>query len=143
MTQEHKDALIEHCSKYKDCPMPVFENSPTKIGQDETSILANTITPSPIFGIVEQQEKGQRKFTKDDPAMDIDTSAAHQKKTSAAMKPSKEQIEIHRKWQAAAEAAGGHNARIVLGKLTAKKMIFDFLYDSFRPMNITEVHKVL
>jgi hypothetical protein len=35
---------------------------------------------------------------------------------------------------------GGTN--IVLNKAEGKKIIFDMLHDSFRPMNITEIHKV-
>eukprot|EP00957_Ditylum_brightwellii_P187904 14307253-Ditylum_brightwellii.AAC.1 len=48
---------------------------------------------------------------------------------------------MHRKWQAEAEKLGGPNVRIVVNKLEAKKLIFDTLHESFRPMNITEIYK--
>jgi hypothetical protein len=146
MTHEHQKALIEHCSKYKDCAMPIFALSPTKDGISSTIInhSANTITPLPILGNLEQQQEqhilGRQCI---DVALSSDTSMISNKKPSTELKPSKAQLEIHRKWQAAAEAEGGSNARIVLYKPTAKKMIFEFLFDAFRPMNITEIYKVL
>jgi hypothetical protein len=57
--------------------------------------------------------------------------------------PSVEALEIHRKWQAAAEAMGGPDARIIVEKKKAKKIIFALLYDSFRPMNITQIFSSL
>jgi hypothetical protein len=51
-------------------------------------------------------------------------------------------IELHKKWLEAAQAMGGNDARIVVSKPAAKKLIFDFLYDSFQPMNITQIFKV-
>jgi len=50
---------------------------------------------------------------------------------------------IHRKWQAAAEQMGGPDARIVVDKKAAKKLVFDLLYDAFCPMNITQIHAAL
>jgi hypothetical protein len=44
---------------------------------------------------------------------------------------------IHNKWQIAATAMGGPEARIVVDKKAAKKLIVDLLYDAFCPMNIT------
>jgi hypothetical protein len=63
-------------------------------------------------------------------------------KNAAKAPPSKEALAIHRKWQAEAEKHGGPDARIVVSKPAAKKLIFDMLHDSFRPMNITEIYQV-
>ena len=47
--------------------------------------------------------------------------------------------EAHRKWQAEAERLGGPNARVVVSKPEAKKLIFDKLHNEFTPMNIDGV----
>ena len=141
MTQEHKDTLTEHCSKYKDCAMPNFDCSPTKGNDTFVKLSSNTITPPPVSGIIAQQDKSMGISGTVTPYTD-DATLDRKKKTSTELKPSKAQLEIHRKWQAAAEAAGGDSARIVLHKAVAKKIIYDFLFDAFCPMNITEIHKV-
>ena len=56
-----------------------------------------------------------------------------------AAKLSKSAMESHRKWQAEAEKQGGPNAKIVVSKPEAKKIIFEKLYDEFTPMNINGV----
>jgi hypothetical protein len=146
LTQEHKDALIAKCSKYNDCTMPIFENSPVKGATASLAVSANTITPLPISGTLENKQEHSifdaNAITPIHTEIKAETSNVAPKKSIAGMKPSKAQLEIHRKWQAAAEAEGGPNARIVLHKPVAKKIIFDFLFDTFRPMNITEIHKV-
>lgn len=54
---------------------------------------------------------------------------------------SKAAIEMHKKWQQQASAYDP-NARLVVDKTKAKSLIFDKLYDSFAPMNITQIHTV-
>ena len=147
MTKEHKEALITHCSKYKDCAMPNFESSPIKDGcVTENPTITNTITPPPVFGYVEPTQGKcsaiQNTVTPNQNGAEIDSNNVPKKKVSGECKPSKAQLEIHRKWQAAAEAAGGPNARIVISKVAAKKMIFDWLFDAFRPVTISDIHKV-
>lgn len=143
MTHDHKRTLIEHCSKYKDCAMPSFACSPTKDCNNHINRSSNTITPPPVSGILGQrQDKSMGNHGTVTPDTADDMMVEGKKKAPADLKPSKAQLEIHRKWQAAAEAAGGQSARIVLQKATAKKIIFDFLFDAFCPMNITEIHKV-
>ena len=56
-----------------------------------------------------------------------------------AAKLSKSAMESHRKWQAEAEKQGGPNAKIVVSKPEAKKIIFEKLNDEFTPMNINGV----
>ena len=122
--------------------MPNFDCSPTKDCSNLAKISSNTITPPPASGILgQQQEKGMVIHGTVTPNTD-DMMSEGKKKPCAEIKPSKAQLEIHRKWQAAAEAAGGQSARIVIHKVVAKKLIFDFLFDAFCPMNITEIHKV-
>jgi hypothetical protein len=65
------------------------------------------------------------------------TTDENNKKSS---KPTKAQLEIHKQWREAAEKMGG--TKIVVNKMDAKKIIFDFLYDAFRPMTITQIYNV-
>lgn len=122
--------------------MPSFICSPTKDCSNVVERSSNTITPPPVSGILEyQQGKSMGIHGTVTPNTD-GMKVVGKKKANAELKPSKAQLEIHQKWQAAAEAAGGQSARIVIQKATAKKIIFDFLFDAFCPMNITEIHKV-
>jgi hypothetical protein len=144
LSDDHKSAIIENCSKYKDCILPNFDQSPTKNGCEIINHpSANTITPLPFSGTYEQQQDdgngGHRNVT---PNID-DVLAVGKKKSATELKPpSKAQLEIHRKWQAAAEVAGGVSARIVLSKPAAKSLIFSYLFNEFFPKNITDIHKV-
>ena len=63
--------------------------------------------------------------------------------TPSPKQPSVQLLALHAKWQKAAEAMGGKEARIVVAKDVAKQIIFDMLKDSFRPMNITEIYNAL
>lgn len=152
MTQEHKETLIAKCSKYKDCSFPDFsDKSPSK---DETKTLPSIVTATVITPLSHSAVSVEKRLENPDPAQSTVTpnhsemnvevrNIASKKAALGATKPNKAQLEIHRKWQAAAEELGGPGARIVLHKPLAKKMIFDFLFDAFRPMNITDIHKVL
>jgi hypothetical protein len=153
ITQEHKDTLIAKCSKYKDCSFPVFEEkSPSKDVKatlpSQSSIPATAITPlssaaTSIEKRLENPDLAHNTVTPNHNEMNVEApNLASKKATAGVTKPNKAQLEIHRKWQAAAEELGGPGVRIVLQKPAAKKMIFDFLFDAFRPMNITEIHKV-
>jgi len=52
-------------------------------------------------------------------------------------------LAMHRKWQIVAESLGGKDARIVVSKPDAKKLIFELLSEAFRPMNISDLFKAL
>eukprot|EP00957_Ditylum_brightwellii_P164742 12542973-Ditylum_brightwellii.AAC.1 len=58
-------------------------------------------------------------------------------------KPSASAIALQKKWQDAAIKMGGEGAKIILTKSHAKKLVFDLLRDSFKPMNITTIYKAL
>lgn len=122
MADEHKALMISKCSKYKKTAMPVFAPpSPQGTGDSGTqSLTPRTGASGGNAAVVTPTEAPPKKIPK----------------------PSKEHLEMHRKWQAAAEAAGGPGSRIVLSKPTAKKMIFDYLYDAFSPMTITQIYEV-
>jgi hypothetical protein len=137
MTQEHKDALISKCSRKKDVPMPHFAASPSK--EYENKLVSHTITPLRNDMSTQPAGKKNGKATVT-PSPAVGLAAA--KAPAASNKPSKQALEYHRKWQEAAEAMGGPQARIVVAKGPAKKIIFDFLNDAFRPMNITQIYKV-
>lgn len=132
MSEDHAQTLISKCSKKKDIAMPVLPKhlpliSPTKVMDSASHTL---FTPDP-------NQMGKKPKVTPSPAV-----ASASTKTKAKSKPSKQFLELHRKWQAAAEKAGGPSARIVVDKNDAKKLIFDLLYDKFRPMNITQVNTV-
>lgn len=69
-------------------------------------------------------------------------AAAAAKKKPAAEKSkviSKSSIAQHIEWQDEAVKFGGPNAKIIVSKPVAKKVIFDMLHDEFCPMNINRV----
>ena len=54
-------------------------------------------------------------------------------------KLSKSAMESYRKWQGEAEKQGGPNAKIVVSKPEAKRIILEMLHDDLTPMNINEM----
>ena len=54
-------------------------------------------------------------------------------------KLSKSAMESYRKWQAEAEKQGGPNAKIVVSKPKAKRIILEMFHDEGVPMNINEM----
>lgn len=90
------------------------------------------VTPSPMPPKGASNKAAARK------SIDAATTA----KNPTVEKPkvmSKSAIEAHRKWQAEAEKLGGPDARVVVSKPDAKKLIFDKLHNEFAPMNIDGV----
>lgn len=124
MTPAHINLLASKCSRSKDIAMPVF---PASHGQDtpkNDNVSRTDITP---------------ETTQNFSSSDANTLGGQQPVAKA---PSKQALALHRKWQEAAEAMGGPDARIVVSKPIAKKLIFHLLHDAFRPLNITQIHKV-
>lgn len=138
-TEEHKRIMIQKCTKQSKPTFPDLWNtcSPTKedAGSDT---MANTITPPPnniLHSSFDQDGRTSSKVAKITPMpgkVIVPRPAL----------PSKSAMDMHRKWQEAAEAVGGAGARIVVSKPAAKKLIFDKLHDAFCPMNITQIHAV-
>jgi hypothetical protein len=126
MTKEHQKLMLSKCSKYKNTVMPVFCESPVK--QSKATMTTNPMTSPPP----------QLKDSNSGAAAVITPADGGKKK----VKPSKAHLEMHRKWQDAAESMGGPDARIVLSKPDAKKIIYDYLYDAFRPCTITQIFEV-
>ena len=58
-------------------------------------------------------------------------------------KVSKSSLSIQKKWENAAKDMGGKDAKIVVVKSLAKPLIYKVLLDSFRPMTVTEIYKVI
>ena len=129
MTKQHIDILAAKCSNRLDIEMPNFSDvasSPSGISHTvspgpRAQVDADTITPSPGVALKE---------------------AAASKNATAKPLVSKKQLEMHKQWQAVAESLGGKDARLVVSKPEAKKLIFEALRDAFAPMNITDLHKV-
>lgn len=96
-----------------------------------------------------KRSKGKGRRAKKAAAEGVDAAtggnlaAAADKKKPATAKSkviiSKSSIAQHKKWQDEAVKFGGPNARLVLNKPDAKKVIFDMLYDELCAMNIVKV----
>jgi hypothetical protein len=132
MSPEHMAALVDKCSKYKTVPMPKFmRNHDKTVGCTEND------------GMHSPQQGMATKSLNEGMAVVTPCADNLQPSVKAVVpKPSKQMLETHRKWQEMAESMGGVGARIVVSKPEAKKLIYDELYDSFRPMNITDIYKV-
>ena len=133
MTAEHKALMRTKCSKRKDIEMPDFPPQTLTTSPSANPTSSHTVTPVPqpcLSGtrVVSNARDG--------------TPLEPKPKVKPAPKPSKEALAMHRKWQEQAEAHGGKDARIVVSKPEAKRLIFDLLHDAFRPLNITQIHKV-
>ena len=152
LTGEHRRLIAEKCSENED---PVLPNLPTSMSLLSTADAAgdkkgNSITPPPChdMAVAENQSNivvGAAHISKGGKKMQGGVTPSpmppSSKKTEDE-KPkvmSKSAIEAHRKWQAEAERLGGPNARVVVSKPEAKKLIFDKLHNEFTPMNIDGV----
>jgi hypothetical protein len=129
LTPDHMRVIAAKCSRKKNPAMPGFPSETASPSTKEQS-RANFVTPPPHSLANASQARAEVKGT----------NAA--KITPPVGKPSKGALAMHKTWQDAAEAMGGKDVRIVVGKPAAKKLIFDKLYDAFCPMNITQIYKV-
>eukprot|EP00804_Cyclotella_cryptica_P013291 CCRYP_018637-RB/>CCRYP_018637-RB protein AED:0.20 eAED:0.20 QI:289/1/1/1/1/1/6/1235/735 len=154
LTEENRKLILEKCTAdSENAELPNLPTSAsllaTSVGDTGKNAIA-AITPPPgynnaiangqsnvVVGALSTKvpAKGNKSVTP------IPHSGASKNPSKAP--PSKEALAIHRKWQAEAEKHGGKDARIVVSKPAAKKLIFDMLHDSFRPMNITEIYQKL
>lgn len=151
LTEEARRLIAEKCSDHDN---PILPTLPTSMSLLSTASAAgntngNSITPphSHEMAITEGQSnvvvgavdcKGGKKTNGGVTPSPMPPSS----KKSEDEKPkvmSKSAIEAHRKWQAEAERLGGPNARVVVSKPEAKKLIFDKLHNEFAPMNIDGV----
>jgi hypothetical protein len=133
MTNEHKEALVANCSRKKDIIMPVFTASPSK----ENKVVSNTVTPLPNGATQTAGQKHGLSTVTPSPVVGL----AVAKGKAGPDKLSKQSLEMHRKWKKDAEALGTTGG-LVTGRPEAKVLIFKFMEDSFRPMNITDIYKV-
>ena len=152
MTERHREVMSEKCTgRYSpnmpnlpmldpsnlNSPLPASQKISTKI---ETSLETKT-QPEAKNPLTVTPPPGQRKRPVTTTTSTVnDTKSKSKKVTPIPSKPSNQALAVHRKWQDAAKALGGE--RIVVSKPAAKKLIFDMLKDSFRPMNITTIFKV-
>ena len=130
MTAAHKKVLATKCSQSPHIAMPVFPESPSKDSRT-TGLASHTVTPPPGALQMKSSSKNNTNGNTVSPA------------TTVKKPPSKQVLALHRKFQETAEAMGGPGTRIVVSKPAAKKLIFDHLFDSFRPKNITQIYKDL
>jgi hypothetical protein len=138
MTKEHLFTLASKCSSKSDVHMPVFPTTASPSAAD-VDIASHTVTPGRNAQIDAATETLASVTPSPGQALkDANVAKAGKLKPPASQK----QLEMHRQWQATAESMGGPNARIIVSKPEAKKLIFDVLHDAFAPMNITELHSV-
>jgi hypothetical protein len=127
------DILSSKCTRQANIDMPKWNTaSPSKV-DEQTNLSTHAVTPCPPNGGV---------FTQEDVPEVSPVPTASMKQAKKPAQPSKQALALHRKWQEAAEALGGPEARIVVSKPAAKKLIFDMLHEAFAPMNITQIHQV-
>lgn len=112
MTEEHREIIAAKCSHPN--KMKEFPNLSTS---RPVSLNTSVITPPPTH----------RRATNDQ----------SKKAPKPAAKLSKNAMLCHRKWQAEAEKQGGPNAKIVVSKPEAKKIIYQKLQEG--PMNINKM----
>ncbi len=148
LTEENRRLIVEKCSEQEDPILPTSMSLLSTAGAAGSS-KGTSITPPPGHdkAIAESQSnvvvgavhsKGGKKMQGGVTPSPMPPSS---KKTDDD-KPkvmSKSAIEAHRKWQAEAEKLGGPNARVVVSKPEAKKLVFDELRNEFAPMNIDGV----
>lgn len=125
---QQPDAAIELCPDAKLSVGSIVNISSTAVG----SSLVTTLPPPSTTATTTPVE------TKSKPAK----GGGKTKTTTTSAKPSQEVLALHRKWQEQAVALGGKDARLVVSKPEAKRLIFQLLQEAFRPMNITQIHKV-
>jgi hypothetical protein len=160
MEPQHLQIIASKCSNQKEPVMPVIPTTSTsnsvtsplltnkKHSEGNTSFTSatsknstNFVTPPPnsltkaTTITTTKQDKDKNKIT---PATASGTS-----KSVTNKQPNPKALAIHKKWQEAATRIGGKDARIVVSKPAAKKLIFDLMIDAFKPMNITDIYKAL
>jgi hypothetical protein len=143
MTKEHLEVLAAKCSSQANIEMPIFpELATASPSGTAASDFSNTVTPGPRAQV--DPDAAYHDMTTITPSPGFALKEANANKAAAKTKPpvSKKQLEMHQQWQATAESMGGPNARIIVSKSDAKKLIFDALHDAFAPMNITDLHRV-
>eukprot|EP00980_Cylindrotheca_fusiformis_P023372 scaffold10429_cov126-Cylindrotheca_fusiformis.AAC.3 len=139
MDAEHLQLIGNKCSTNRTPKMPSFPSitSPSAAAAGTASPVLDEqksthfVTPPPPNSLFQSN---------DDKAVD---SKGKKVSSGRGTKPNPKALAIHSKWQAAAEAIGGKDARIVVSKPAAKKLIFDLMFDAFCPMNITQIYKEL
>jgi hypothetical protein len=140
LAKEHVDFLAQKCSRNKGVEMPTFPAASPRTGPGGTGKSANgtshsLVTPLPGGYTQDDEDDGEEGGGGSAPPRKPPAQAPQQQ-------PSKQALAMHQKWQEAAVAMGGKDARIVVSKPKAKELIFAMLEDAYRPMNITDIHKV-
>jgi len=158
MSIEHLDAIAELCTRQDKPKLPPQNcdikkkssnlnhskenDSPSFIGETSSSPSSlNTkksttnLTPPPRDTLTKCHSKDQRKKS-------MVTPSPVPPNGSSKSRPSATALAMHRKWQDAAIKMGGKDARIIVSKPAAKKIILELLSDSFKPMNITDIYHV-
>jgi len=160
LTEENRQVIAEKCSAQENPAMP--SNLPTSMPLLVTAAAADkdgnfsAITPPPSHNnavadgqanvvVGAGRAKGGKK--KKGVVTPMPPGAATKKPAVVAKKPSAAMMqkltETRQRWQADAERLGGPDARIVVSKPEAKKLIFQMLLDNFRPMNTNGAFQAL
>lgn len=160
MSAEHIEVIASKCSN-QECPsMPQprakqvsksvkakqssLESDSPKINTDALSCEDSTSTTAHITPLRHDLNEPAVKTSKSQKSKNdgCSTSGITPSPVPLPKKPSATALAMHRKWQEAAEGMGGKDARIVVSKPAAKKLVFDLLHEAFAPMNITDIYQV-
>jgi len=149
LTEENRQLILEKCSN-EESEMPNIPTSQLLVtaGAADKGDDISAITPQASHdqAVAESQSdvivgmalgKGSKKKKGGVTPSPMPPKGAAKKparkKPSAAV--TQKNLDMRNKWQSEAIRMGGPNARIVVSKPEAKKVIFDTLHDDFRPMN--------
>ena len=127
MKEEHREVIAKKCSHPHPKKKKKFPNLPTSRPVGGGSLLA-TASGNINTSVITPPPTNSRAVT----------NGQSKKASKPAAKLSKNAMLCHRKWQAEAEMQGGPNAKIVVSKPEAKKIIFQKFCD-VGPMNINKM----
>lgn len=138
MDAAHLRVIADKCSRQRNPDMPVFPASLSPMAKSTlTHPAAHIVTP------LADSPDTKSLLVAPNPMVESTANAnSTAGKTKNKTVLNVRALEAHKKWLEAAQAIGGKDARIIVSKPSAKKLIFDFLHDAFCPMNITQIYKV-
>jgi len=142
ITTKHRRAMVSHSST-----IPEAQFFPDFLGHEppsSTTVMTNSkdarvLTPVPSSQQASGGGKTSGKSMVTPSPHPNDETSKNGNKTKGLKKDPKTNKK-YLEWQKDAEAAGAEkNVKIITNGDEAKEKVFQFLYDSFRPMNITDI----
>lgn len=155
MSQSHMQLIATKCSRKRAPTMPSLPSTPPSGGVDgghhafSPQSKANThfVTPPPHFlAAVKGGDKDSNvavaKSNREVAAKKVTPATGGRVAQNGKATVSASAVATHKKWQNEAERLGSKDTRIIIDRKVAKKVIFDAVYDSFCPTNISDLYMV-